>query len=201
MNTAFIQEPKTWFTSDWHLSDDRIGIDGKPNLFYRPFKSVKEQNLTIVSRMINSGFKDGDFLCHLGDVCYKFDELAQWALEEIKNTFPNSTFYLIVGNYDEKILHFLEKYFYVLGDDHGMKIKQNEILCYLNHYPAKCVENMHGFDLAITGHIHGLWKVQKNMINVGVDAWHFYPVSSDTIAFCFNAMKNYYDENVFIKTL
>lgn len=31
-----------YFTSDWHLGDDRIGINGKPNLFYRPFKSVAE---------------------------------------------------------------------------------------------------------------------------------------------------------------
>lgn len=35
------------------------------------------------------------------------------------------------------------------------------------------------------------------MINVSVDAWHFKPVSETEILFCYNAMQNFYDENVF----
>lgn len=49
----------------------------------------------------------------------------------------------------------------------------------------------------LTGHIHSLWKVQPKMINVGVDAWNYRPVSEDEILFCWNAMQNFYDENVF----
>ena len=64
---------------------------------------------------------------------------------------------------------------------------------YLNHYPAKCIDK----PFAITGHIHGLWKVQKNMINVGVDAWHFKPVTEAEIKFCTTAVQKYYDKNVF----
>lgn len=32
------------------------------------------------------------------------------------------------------------------------------------------------------GHVHGLWKVNGRMINVGVDVWDYYPVSVDEIA-------------------
>jgi len=49
----------------------------------------------------------------------------------------------------------------------------------------------------ICGHIHGLWKVQRNMINVGVDAWHFIPVSEEQIIFYMNGIKKHYDANVF----
>jgi len=64
---------------------------------------------------------------------------------------------------------------------------------YLNHYPAKCIDNL----FCLTGHIHGLWKVQRNMINVSCDAWNFTPVSEDEIIFCMNAIRNHYDEHVF----
>ena len=43
-----------------------------------------------------------------------------------------------------------------------------------------------------------LWKIQKNIINVGVDVWHFKFVSLEEINFTINAMENYYDENVFV---
>lgn len=45
---------------------------------------------------------------------------------------------------------------------------------------------------------HGTWKVKRNIINVGVDAWHFIPVSEDLIKFQINGIRNHYDENVFM---
>ena len=32
------------------------------------------------------------------------------------------------------------------------------------------------------GHIHEKWRQSGRQINVGVDAWHFAPVSEDTLA-------------------
>jgi len=61
-------------------------------------------------------------------------------------------------------------------------------------YPAHAVADRFN----IVGHIHGLWKVQPNMVNVGVDAWHFRPVSEQEIRFVYDAMRTgKYDENVF----
>lgn len=183
-----------YFTSDWHLGDDRIGINGKPNLFYRPFNSVYEQN-AIITNLFCSTFKDGDELWHLGDVVYNNCPESWDILNTIRHRFPNSKFNLIVGNYDEDKLDVLGNYFDRIMD--SREIYLNDHLCYLNHYPAKCRDNMEGCDLSITGHIHGLWKVQPKMINVGVDAWHFKPVSENEILFCWTAMQKFYDENVF----
>ena len=185
----------TYFTADWHLGEERIGINGKPNLFYRPFTSIVQQNDTIMNNLY-SVFKDGDTLWHLGDVINGNLENAENRLKEMKNKYPNSTFNLIIGNYDEDKLDILSKYFNV----HEEYVLTLTGLTYLNHYPEKCFKK-NKLGLSITGHIHGLWKVQDNIINVGVDAWHFRPVSEDEILFCYNAMQNFYDNNVFISKL
>lgn len=191
---------KKWFTSDWHLGDDRIGINGNPNLFYRPFISVDDQNHSIINKFVTSGFVDGDELWHLGDVLY--DPEDHLYLYWLKMRFPNSKFNLVVGNYDEDKLDILEKYFDNIYTDYFVNLDFTVKGIYLNHYPIKCKQELERrdpspWDFAITGHIHGLWKVQRNLINVGVDAWHFKPVSEDEIKFCWNAVQKFYDENVF----
>lgn len=183
-----------YFTADTHYGDPRIGVGGQPNLFYRPFKSLYEQNLQIFRQFMISDFKDGDTLWHLGDVCYDITHICN--IEKIRDEFPNSKFNLIVGNYDENHLGILHNYFDSIHQ--SMDVRLGDNLVYLNHYPINCQKNMGDCDFAITGHIHGLWKVQPKMINVGVDAWHFKPVSETEILFCWNAMKNFYDENVFL---
>ncbi|WP_370398402.1 metallophosphoesterase [Tenacibaculum dicentrarchi] len=183
-----------YFTSDWHLGEERIGINGKPNLFYRPFKSISEQNDVIMNNFYNV-FKDGDTLYHLGDVVNGNLDNAERRLKEMKLTYPNSKFILIQGNYDEGKDDMLSRYF---------EIKEDLVLnvkgigkCYLNHYPTKTIKGLGLNNLGITGHIHSLWKVQKNLINVGVDAWNFRIVSEEELSFCYNAMNKFYDKDVF----
>lgn len=188
---------KKWFTSDWHLGDDRIGVNGKPNLFYRPFKSVGEQNSQIIARFVNSGFKDGDTLFHVGDVVYEDNGSPLQALRYIRDIFPKSKFKLAIGNYDEDKLTILSNFFDEALKDYNVELSKGCIV-YVNHYPTLCRENMGFAQFGITGHIHGLWKVKNDMINVSVDAWHFRPVSEDQILFCWNAMQKFYDENVFL---
>ncbi len=198
---------KKWFTSDWHLNDDRIGINGKPNLFFRPFKSVNEQNLQIHAGFTSSGFKDGDELWHLGDVVYSWSRPdtkthgANFVLQSLRQSYPNSKFNLIIGNYDEDKLDRLGKYFDNIYEDYYTHLSSTARGVYLNHYPIRCLKELNKthnpWDFAITGHIHGLWKVQKNMVNVGVDAWHFQPIPEETIEFVMSACAQYYDENVF----
>ena len=196
-----------YFTSDWHLGEDRIGVNGKPDLFYRPFTSTKIQDTTITENFLQSGFVDGDEFFHLGDVVYDIaNDEAILNLVKLRDEFPSSVFTLIVGNYDEGIerMNILENYFDVIEHEKIIEIKNQHF--YLNHYPIKCVDKkdhtkypISSVDklFSLTGHIHGLWKVQKNMINVGVDAWHFKPVNEDTILFCRTAVEKYYDKNVF----
>lgn len=182
-----------YFTSDWHLGDDRIGINGKPNLFYRPFSSVAEQDREIFNRIDFSGIEAGDTLYHLGDVFYNEGDFQMHIMENIKKRLKSVKMILIEGNYDVGKTDLLSNFFDDIKDSDNVEIGGNTF--YLNHYPVNCI----GSEPSLTGHIHGLWKVQKGMINVGVDAWHFMPVSEETILFCWNAMQNHYDENVFIK--
>ena len=192
-----------YFTSDWHLGEERIGINGKPNLFYRPFSSIREQNDCIMNNFY-SVFKDGDILWHLGDVISGNIENAERRLQEMKIEYPNSTFNLILGNYDIDKQEILHKYFDNIYEEYNYFGFDKNINVYLNHSPINCknkfcpADPYNGvFSFTITGHIHGLWKVQHKMINVGVDVWHFRPVSMDEILFCWSAMKNNYDSNVF----
>lgn len=185
-----------YFTADWHLGDDRIGINAKPNLFYRPFKSLEEQNETIVKGIDDSGFVDGDYLYHLGDVFYRECKEEESIMNQIRKKYPNSIFHLIIGNYDEEKIDYLRQWFDRV--DHEYKLNYFDFGdVYLNHYPVRTLNLMKDAKLGITAHIHGLWKVQRKLINVGVDAWHFKPVSEKEIEFCYNAMTNHYDENVF----
>lgn len=171
-----------YFTSDWHLNEKRIG---KQNLFFRPFETVDEQNRTIIDNL-NKLVKENDELYMVGDACMDLEAIA--LLEEIK--CKNRT--LIVGNYDEDKLDALKPHFQVVAEE--LKLKVGSLDCYLNHYPVNHVADRFN----IVGHIHGLWKVKPNMVNVSVDAWHFRPVSEQEILFIRNAIEHYYDANVFV---
>lgn len=170
-----------YYTSDWHLNESRI-FDFNP--FFRPFKSIQEQNETIIAN-INEAVGENDTLIHLGDV--SIDNEGLRLLDQIKCKKR----YLILGNYDMDKLDLLSDYFCMITDQ--TKVKIDDVEFTLNHYPT----NIRPDEFGLVGHIHGLWKVQPNMINVGVDAWHFKPVSEDEIRFTYNAIKNHYDKNVF----
>lgn len=202
MNTQVIQQgikDTTYFTSDWHLGDRRLGTNGLPNVFYRPFENEEQQNVSIITNLFKE-FSDGDTLWHLGDVLVEKTSSAVAQLEELKRRFPSSEFNLVVGNYDDDKIDFLKNYFHNIYQGKALRLvtaEGEEIDTYLNHYPRKCKPKRQVYDLCLTGHIHGLWKIQEKIINVGVDTWHFKPISLDTILFCYNAMNSHYDENVF----
>lgn len=171
--------PKKFFTSDTHFNDPRIDI------FSRPFKSVKEMNDTIVKNWNNTVGKD-DLIYHLGDFATK-PEGYEFAKK------LNGKIHLILGNYDvDNIKNFDHSMFASINEDLTLKIKGTEY--FLTHKPTETIPDM--FNLC--GHIHGLWKVQKNIINCGTDAWHFIPISEDQIEFQRNGIINHYDEDVFI---
>lgn len=185
-----------YFSSDWHLGESRIGIDGKPNLFYRPFNTIDEQNETIRDHFISCDPMTEFW--HLGDVIFGYNSDSIRILRQMRDHNPKIKWNLIVGNYDEDKLELLADYFDEIYENHTIELNGQQL--HLNHYPTGCLTEIHNnpqIDFAITGHIHGLWKVQPKMINVGVDAWHFRPVSEIEIDFCMNACKQYYDRNVF----
>jgi calcineurin-like phosphoesterase family protein len=171
-----------YFSSDWHLNEKRIG---EFNPFFRPFRSIEEQNRTIIQG-INDLVMPDDTLYVVGDVAMDDGGIA--LLDQIH--CKNRT--LILGNYDVDKIEKLRTQFEDVRED--MELNLSGLECYLNHYPTKARSDRFN----IVGHIHGLWKVQPNMVNVSTDAWHFGPVSEKEILFVYNAIsKGYYDANVF----
>jgi len=134
----------------------------------------------------NSVVGKEDIVYHLGDFATKPS-----GFEYAKKL--NGKIHLILGNYDEdNIKQFDHSLFESINDDLTLTIKGTEY--YLINKPTETIPDM--FNL--TGHIHGLWKVQKNMINVGTDCWHFFPIPEEKIEFQRNGIVNHYDDNVFV---
>lgn len=174
----------TWFTADYHLGEDRFEIMG------RPFKSQMEMIDTLVNNH-NSVVAPEDTVFIVGDVCYN---KAPEYLPHIARF--NGKKILIRGNHDrvfsDKTLspYFVE--IYTEGHQHFELI--NGINCSVTHYPSRGVP----FAFNLVGHIHSAWKYQLNMLNVGVDVHHFFPVNADKLEFHLKAIEQYYDEDVWV---
>jgi len=173
-----------WFTADTHFFEDINTM----KYYGRRFRSVAEQNATIIDN-INEMVSVEDTLWHIGDVFKGSNDQGSEVLSKIKCKDK----YLVRGNYDtDERLPVLTQYFNRVFDaDATIEIDNQSI--YMNHYPINCPETK----FSITGHIHEKWKIKKEMINVGVDANHFFPLSFTDIMFYKNAMDNHYDDNVF----
>lgn len=174
-----------WFTSDLHLGDQRLYLYARDLCF----KDNKEFERTLFKHW-NEQVKSEDTVYVLGDV--SFDESCY------KIKYLNGKKVLIRGNYDrddmtakDGVTKILPTIFDEIYDDKLLELDGN--LLYLNHFPDKCVSE----HFNVTGHIHGLWRVQRNMINVGIDAWNYYLINQERLMFFKNAIDKHYDLNVF----
>lgn len=170
-----------YFTADTHFGDDRLNLYHRDLLF---------DNVELVDDYMklkwNQIVRRDDTVYHLGDVA-----MNEKSLEVVKEL--NGKKILILGNYDRDIdQDILRKYFDNILKTKMFELKNGETV-HLVHEPTECQQ----VTLNICGHIHGLWQVQRNTINVGVDAWNFTPVSEDLIIWKINAIRKYYDDNVF----
>jgi calcineurin-like phosphoesterase family protein len=175
---------KTWLSADYHFGEDRFELMG------RPFTNVHEHNGAIIANH-NAVVAPDDVVLMLGDVCY---QKAPEYLPLVAQMNGRKT--LVRGNHDrvfsdEQLKPYFEK---IYPDGEGFRLQIGENLCYLTHYPTQGVEG--AFNLV--GHIHGIWKLQLNSLNVGVDVHHFRPVNAERIAFHKTAIEKYYDEDVWV---
>lgn len=183
---------KIWFTADTHFNQERT-----LQLSKRPFDSVQSMTDTIVDRWNNVVGKD-DIVYHIGD-------FGDYDIIERLNGKVN----LILGNYE-------------LNDIEEGKISKTELIqkgfssvqdfvtldiddigkVYLTHEPNDCIDIEHDKVIVFNlfGHIHKLQMVKSFGLNVGTDCHNFTPIDIDTVKFYFNAIKNYYDSNVFFDT-
>ena len=185
-----IVNPEVYFTSDTHFSSWRT-----LELSRRPFRNIDEMDEVLIENW-NRLIRKDDVVFHLGDF---------GNYEMIK--YLNGKIHLVIGNYERDDIdnrfrgneRVFTKYLTDLGfssiwvsgecyytDDKMEKIK-------LVHKPSGHDKNC--FNLF--GHVHGLSKVKRFGLNVGVDAHHFFPVSRMEVMWYKNANKNHYDEEVF----
>ncbi len=174
----------TWITSDWHLGENRF------DLMFRPFKTTDEHDNTIINNH-NSLVSPDDIVYVVGDAVY----------QKSPNSLPlinkmNGKKILIRGNHDgaftdEQLSPYFDK---IVEDGGGIELSINDIDCYLTHYPTTSKPDK--FNLV--GHIHGAWKYQLNMVNIGVDVNHYYPVNINKVGFYFTTIKDHYDDDVWV---
>lgn len=173
---------QVFFTADWHLGEDRFKI------MQRPFSDPQEA----VDHMVechNSMVTPEDTVHVVGDAVYKG---AREFLPQVARFNGRKTLYR--GNHDavfsdDELAPYFER---IVPEGEVVRMHVDGVDVAVQHYPTRGVSN--AFNLV--GHIHALWKVQKNALNVGVDAHHFYPVPEDIISFYLTAITDYYDEDV-----
>jgi calcineurin-like phosphoesterase family protein len=182
-----------WFTSDFHIGDERLDILGRKP----PFLDVHDFTYKVLTNLNECVTKD-DTLFVNGDLCYNAKEnIAGMGVRSILASLPKcKRKYLIRGNHDRHISDevFKEYFDEVVPEGKGIDVIVDGLLCYVTHYPTQAKSDR--FNLV--GHIHGAWKVQKNMLNVGIDAHHFYPINEKQVRFYYEAVCKFYDDDVWV---
>lgn len=208
----YIIRRKILFTADEHYDSDRHLYLNK-----RPFSSVAEADETMINRF-NQFADDNTLTFHIGD----FGDLKM--VEFLKGHHI-----LIGGNYENEIKGKCIKGFegVTLSKYCFNQVDTNTLfgfigLVNLTHKPVDCAmtdkcdvlcdesrnhpEHFNSLTNTITnpiynlfGHIHGLRKITRYGLNVGVDANNYAPVTCDDVEFYLKALMTHkYDENVFI---
>lgn len=182
-----------FFTADYHLGEERLEILG------RPFETPEQCALAIASNN-NKLVGKKDKIYVVGDVLYKNADPDKW-LPYLK--LMNGVKILVRGNHDAPFSDDIFKPYFdeIIPEGKGLElhgVRTTQVLAptkiWVTHYPTQGKKDY--FNLV--GHIHGAWKVQLNMLNVGVDVHHFYPMPEEKIQFYYNAICKFYDEDAWV---
>jgi len=171
-----------YFLADPHFDHENVLKFEK-----RPFETIEEMAIQILYN-INEVVKPEDTLVLVGDVC--FGHRKHW--RRVLDLIDCKNVVLVRGNHDRTFPANLPV---IVVEEMRMKIcKQNVIV---SHYPFRYPWYKHwwgllrgrkpryrerrpkddGKSFVIHGHTHGKEKTKGRMINVGVDAREFKPVS------------------------
>jgi calcineurin-like phosphoesterase family protein len=153
-----------FFTSDTHF-----GHGGALGLYRRPFASVPAMNEAMIERW-NETVGPQDEIWHLGDFAIR--QPAAVAAELLGRL--RGAKHLVTGNNDPAATTAqigwasVQPYAEITVD--GVAL----VLC---HYPFRSWRGMGKGSVDLHGHSHGRLKPQRRQFDVGVDVWHFRPVT------------------------
>jgi len=172
-----------YFSSDHHFCHKNI-------IKYtgRPYSCVEDMNSDIIQKH-NSVVEPDDVWHCIGD--FAFANIKKQT--ELLASLNGKKKILYLGNHDRSPSVMLD-----IGFDevyrHSVDYEYAGIKFRISHYPF-CPEEQAGFipkyknrrplvegcDWLICGHTHEKWKILRNMVNLSVDVWNFYPTSIETI--------------------
>jgi calcineurin-like phosphoesterase family protein len=178
----------TFFTSDLHFGHANI-----IEYCRRPFTSVDRMNAGLIERW-NSVVGTGDDVWVLGDVCMGHIDDSLAYVEQLHGTKR-----LIVGNHDRMFKESRREewedryraagFVDIIHGQHTLATPDGDLL--LCHFPYQgdsgSTERFADWRPAdqglplLHGHVHGRWRKNGRMVDVGADAWGGYPVRLDDI--------------------
>jgi len=159
---------KIFFTADQHFGHKNIA-----KYTERPWKEVNEMDRQLIFNH-NQVVKEEDTVYHIGDFAWG---TASYKIENILSRM-NGTHHLILGNHD-----LLRPFTYVncgfTSVHTSLTLTFDDVLLVLAHDPS--VSQVAVNIMFLCGHIHRLFNVQGNCLNVGIDIWEYLPVSLDMV--------------------
>lgn len=165
----------TFFSSDHHY--DHRNIIGYCT---RPFASVEEMNERLIENW-NSVVRPEDKVIYLGDFGLRGPE----HLLPFRNRMNGHWELFVSGNHDRATVTHSPGFADRIIPFHASRMEPYEIdgvKVYLSHCPALSV--MPDDPVNLFGHTHQMLSTTTRyprQINIGVDAWGYYPVSWDEI--------------------
>jgi calcineurin-like phosphoesterase family protein len=153
--------PNTWFTSDTHFGHARI-----IELANRPFSTVEAMDEEMIVRW-NEVVRPGDQVFHLGDFAFSDHDPYLRLLHGQKR--------LIVGNHDHSDR--IKKATRWHTVDQLLHVTVEGIPLVLCHYAMRVWRKSHHGAVHLYGHSHGNLPGDSRSCDVGVDCWHFRPIS------------------------
>jgi len=174
------QQDHTWFTADLHL--DHANIIGYER---RPFKDVQDMYRKLLYNW-NSLVAPEDTIYVVGDLSLRG---PQDNLGPIKRFLAkaNGVKHLILGNHDRlRPQTYINLGFTSVHTALELHLPWGPTI-YVAHDPA--CSRVKRDSLWLCGHVHSLFKVQDNVVNVGIDVWGYNPVSLGAV---FAHWRNYH---------
>lgn len=172
----------TFFTSDTHFGHQRTLEYSR-----RPFADVASMDAALIANW-NSVVQPGDTVYHLGDF---------GTLESLNFARKlNGRIIFLPGNYDTpEMVQTLARTCEIIQPNTIIEVEGHRFQ--LVHEPDEATAG----EFFLFGHVHQLQMVKRNGLNVGTDCHFFRPIPLDAVLFYQNAIRNHYDDNVFMERL
>ncbi len=156
-----------YFTGDTHFGHKNIC-----QLSDRPYKSVEEMDEALINNW-NKVVGDDDEVYHLGDISLTGKPRTREILTRLKGKI-----YLIRGNHEKAAMACKSRFEWIKS---CFQLHMNEHYFVLFHYPIASWNGLHKGTIHLHGHSHGSYSVPGKIMDVGVDALGYKPISIDAV--------------------